>query len=79
MAPVDRNFEEEDLGEGDRGEAGAALGRARKFNEFDCPDCTANNPWDEKFGDGDEIRCFYCGEGFLAQVSDTGRLKLKPA
>ena len=56
---------------------GAALGRLRRFDEFDCPDCTANNPWDEKFGDGDEVRCSYCGEDFKAQVTEAGRLKLK--
>ena len=27
--------------------------------------------------DGDEVRCFYCGQEFRAAVSDAGRLRLK--
>jgi hypothetical protein len=53
------------------------LGRARRFNDFDCPDCNANNPYDDSFGDGDEVRCYYCGQDFRAEVSDSGRLRLK--
>ena len=53
------------------------LGRARRFGDFDCPDCNANNPYDDSFGDGDEVRCYYCGQEFLVQVSDEGRLKLR--
>lgn len=52
-------------------------GRLRRFPEFDCPDCDANNPHDDGFGDGDEVRCFYCGQEFRALVSDEGRLRLK--
>ncbi len=54
------------------------LGRARRFGDFDCPDCSANNPYDDAFGDGDEVRCYYCGQEFRADVNDSGRLKLKP-
>jgi ribosomal protein S27E len=49
----------------------------RRFTEFDCPACNANNPADEPFGDGDEIRCFYCGQELAVQVSEGGRLKLR--
>jgi hypothetical protein len=77
MAPIDRNLDEEEMGDGDAADAGAKLGRLRKFDEFDCPDCSANNPWDEKLGDGDEVRCSYCGEEFKAAVSEDGRLRLK--
>ena len=49
----------------------------RIFKDFDCPDCSANNPYDDGFGDGDEVRCYYCGQDYLAQVNDSGRLKLK--
>ena len=52
-------------------------GRRRKFREFDCPECNANNPYDDGFGDGDEVLCHYCGEEFRAAVSDEGRLRLK--
>ena len=56
---------------------GEDLGRARRFTDFDCPDCNANNPVDDAFGDGDEVRCYYCGQEFKAQVNDSGKLKLK--
>jgi len=55
------------------------LGAARRFDDFDCPECDANNPWDDGFGDGDEVRCFYCGQEFKAQVNDSGRLRLREA
>jgi hypothetical protein len=34
------------------------------FKEFDCPDCSANNPVDPPFGPGDELMCNYCGSSF---------------
>lgn len=49
----------------------------RTFKEFDCPSCSANNPTDPPFGDGDELLCNYCGTEFKAFVSDEGRVKLK--
>jgi len=52
-------------------------GASRRFADFDCPGCNANNPYDERFGDGDEIRCFYCGQEFRVTVTDGGRLQLK--
>jgi hypothetical protein len=52
-------------------------GSSRRFQDFDCPECAANNPWDDGFGNGDEIRCFYCGQEFRADVNDSGRLRLK--
>ncbi len=55
------------------------LGRRRRFGDFDCPDCNANNPYDDGFGDGDEVRCYYCGQEFRAEVNDSGRLRLRPA
>jgi hypothetical protein len=54
------------------------LGRDRRFGDFDCPDCNANNPYDDSFGHGDEIRCYYCGQEYRVDVSDSGRLRLKP-
>jgi DNA-directed RNA polymerase subunit RPC12/RpoP len=68
---IDQGYEDEDGGGDDE------AGRARRFADFDCPDCAANNPYDDAFGDGDEIRCYYCGQEFLVQVNDSGRLKLK--
>ena len=68
--PIDQ-YDEEEKPQGEE------LGRDRRFGDFDCPDCNANNPYDDKFGHGDEIRCYYCGQEFRAEVSDSGRLKLK--
>ena len=56
---------------------GLSAGEDRRFGDFDCPDCSANNPYDDKFGDGDEVRCYYCGQLFRARVSEGGRLRLK--
>jgi len=64
----------------DRHHAGdASAGRRRRFKDFDCPDCAANNPYDDGFGDGDEVRCFYCGQEWKALVSEEGRLRLREA
>jgi hypothetical protein len=52
-------------------------GRRRRFREFDCPECSANNPLDDGFADGDELICNYCGQEFRAQVSDEGKLRLR--
>jgi uncharacterized Zn-finger protein len=55
---------------------GAALGVRRRFSEFECPTCSANNPFDE-FGNNDEVLCGWCGLQFQALVDDEGKLKLK--
>jgi len=73
--PYDPHGEDDD----DDKDQGAGAGRRRRFGDFDCPDCNANNPYDDGFGDGDEIRCYYCGQEFGVQVSDEGRLRLRPA
>ena len=70
--PIDPHaFDEGDLEHADSGAS------ARRFREFDCPVCNANNPYDDGFGEGDEVRCFYCGQEFAAAVTSTGRLKLR--
>lgn len=66
----------EDWGE-DEPERGPSGGE-RRFREFDCPDCDANNPREEIFGDGDEVLCFYCGAEFRVRVREDGRLRLQP-
>lgn len=68
--PYDPGYEDEEQSPSDEG-------TARRFKDFDCPDCAANNPYDDGFGDGDEVRCYYCGQEFRVTVSDAGRLKLK--
>ena len=75
MAPLDDHSvleEEEKL-------TGAALGTKRKFGEFECPSCSANNPWGDGFGNNDEVLCNWCGMYFKAVVDDEGNLKLKDA
>ena len=54
-------------------------GRRRIFKDFDCPTCSANNPYDDGFGDGDEVLCYYCGAEFKVLVNDEGRLRLREA
>lgn len=49
----------------------------KMHKEFDCPVCSANNPVDPPFTDGDEVLCNYCGAGFLVKINDDGRMKLK--
>ncbi|HET9595112.1 MAG TPA: hypothetical protein VFP65_06010 [Anaeromyxobacteraceae bacterium] len=71
MAHDPNAFDEGDL------DADEAAGANRRFKDFDCPVCAANNPYDDGFGDGDEVRCFYCGQDFAVQVTEGGRLKLK--
>ena len=45
--------------------------------EFECPECTAHNPYHDGFSVGAEILCFYCGVEFKVVDSD-GRWKFKP-
>jgi len=75
MARRDRN---DDTGVEDEDEkpTGRELGTRRKFSEFECPACSAHNPYDE-FGNNDEVICNWCGIGYVAQVSDEGTLRLK--
>lgn len=51
--------------------------KKKKFDEFDCPSCNANNPWPDGLHEGDEIHCHYCGTSYLVRLSDEGKLKLK--
>jgi hypothetical protein len=58
-------------------DAGEKTGRRRAFKDFDCPTCSANNPYDDGFVDGDEILCYYCGTEFRVTVTEEGRLRLR--
>ena len=58
MAPDDSEHDDKEAG--------------KRFTDFDCPTCDANNPYDDGFGDGDEVRCYYCGADFRVKVSDGG-------
>jgi transcription elongation factor Elf1 len=72
--PDDFDF---DPGSEEPEEKNASQGQNRRFGDFDCPSCNANNPYDEKFGNGDEIRCYYCGTEFRVSVDDVGKLRLR--
>jgi hypothetical protein len=60
----------------DEKKTGKALGSKRKFEEFECPACTAHNPFDT-FGNNDEVLCNWCGIYYKAIVDDDGNLRLK--
>jgi hypothetical protein len=62
--------------EDDEKKTGKALGTRRKFDEFECPACSAHNPFDT-FGNGDEVLCNWCAMEFRVVVDDEGNLKLK--
>jgi len=48
--PLDPNHYEEE-----KGDPGEKEGRRRSFQDFDCPTCNANNPYD----DGYQTKCFH--------------------
>jgi transcription elongation factor Elf1 len=62
--------------DGDDGEKDETT-RGKSYKEFDCPLCNANNPYDESFHDGDEIRCFYCGTEYKVKIDENGKLRLR--
>ena len=51
-------------------------GAKRKFEEFECPSCSAHNPYTD-FGNGDDVNCGYCGQGFVVEVTSDGELELR--
>jgi hypothetical protein len=50
-------------------------GKVKK--DFDCPECSANNPYDDGIRVGDEVRCYYCGAEFRAERNQDGKWKFK--
>ncbi len=48
------------------------------WTEFECPECTANNPWDDGFTVGEELFCSWCGAVLLVkrQGDDGDRFRL---
>jgi hypothetical protein len=65
-----------DYGDDDDNQEIAAANRV--YKEFNCPECTAHNPYDQGFKLGDEITCFYCGLVFEVRESG-GKLKFREA
>lgn len=45
--------------------------------EFDCPECDANNPWEDGFKEGDEVRCHYCQQELRVASLENGKVKWK--
>jgi len=70
--PYDPGYEEDE-----KTSSPEDAGQLRRFKDFDCPECAANNPYDDGFGMGDEIRCYYCGQEFQVRVTASGGLKLR--
>jgi transcription elongation factor Elf1 len=64
-------------GDDDEAGEGSKAARRRRFREFDCPECSANNPCDDGFGHGETVLCNYCGEELQVAVDDDGRLRLR--
>lgn len=60
-----------------RRNADGFLQRSDMRYEFDCPECDANNPWGDGFGDQSEIQCHYCNESFIVTFAERNRLKFK--
>jgi hypothetical protein len=63
-------FDGEDKKKGDGGDG-------KRFDEFDCPLCNANNPYDDGFRDGENVRCYYCGTEFRVKVDENGKIRLR--
>jgi DNA-directed RNA polymerase subunit RPC12/RpoP len=48
-----------------------------KWTEFECPECSANNPWHDGFEVGDQLFCGYCGAVLIVKrTDDPERFKL---
>lgn len=41
--------------------------KAQTWEEFECPECTAHNPYPNGFRVGDELFCNWCGQLFLVR------------
>lgn len=41
-----------------------------EWDEFECPECTAHNPYGKGFTVGDEVFCSFCGQTFLVRKKD---------
>lgn len=56
---------------------GGSRGKQKVRRDFDCPDCTANNPYDEGVRPGEEVRCFYCGMEYRVEATRDGRVRFR--
>lgn len=54
--------------------------KGTNWTQFDCPECTAENPWDDGFSIGDELFCAWCGAVVIVRLvrdSDPPRYRLE--
>jgi DNA-directed RNA polymerase subunit RPC12/RpoP len=59
------------------GEDEGPKGDEKRRKDFDCPECNANNPYDEGISPGDEVRCYYCGLEFKVVLTDEGKWRFR--
>lgn len=44
----------------------------QSWTEFECPECSAHNPWDDGFEPGEQLFCAWCGAVLLVKsIPDT--------
>ncbi len=62
----ERDVDLDDDDEEGAGESGMRGGKPKKivYREFDCPECDANNPYDDGFSAGAIVRCMTCGTDY---------------
>jgi hypothetical protein len=52
--------------------------KEKGWDEFDCPECSAHNPWGDRFNVGDQVFCSWCGAVLIVKrfPDDPTRYKL---
>jgi hypothetical protein len=59
-------------------ESGTSSGKKKQeWDEFECPECTAHNPYGQGFTVGDEVFCNWCGQMFLVKKAGEDETKYK--
>ena len=67
-----RESEEEDQDQPRR-----AAWNSKPATEFDCLECSANNPWPDGIKAGEELHCLYCGAEHAARKDANGHVALR--
>ncbi|MBK8013437.1 MAG: hypothetical protein IPK13_19040 [Deltaproteobacteria bacterium] len=64
-----------------RNDTKSKLKKARRWEEFVCPECDAHNPYGAEFEVGDEVFCCWCGCSFdvRSDPDDDDRFRLRRA
>ena len=66
------------MGDDDDDDDGGPKQKGPPWLEFDCPECTANNPNDDGFAPGDELTCLYCGLPWKVRETESGYRLVEP-